>query len=515
MTADERRLWRQHVRGLLRPETPAARPSRTALVTDALLAIALTVMAVFATTSLDEADRGAVPHPVSDLLRLRHDAAPRSAHPPATQPLPLPPPTLPPTATLKPPPAAPTPPTTPAAPTPPTPPVLPATPDLPTPPVLPAVTPPLNTSPLNTPPLMTPPTGGPAGAMPSPEPVVPVSDEDAGLAVLLVVLGTLPLAARRRLPLTSFWAVVLATLAMDGGETWITVLACVIAAYSALAHSRHRVAAAAGVLLAAVLAGAAGADIVPSLPSWLGPYVVLLSAGALAVFVRFWQRNRERLDALRRDRDEATRRAVQAERSRIAGELHDVVTHNVSVMVIQAGAARKVMDAHPEQSKQALVAIEASGRAAMAELRNVMGLLAASEERPGGLEPQPGIDQLDGLIERVRAAGFQVEARVEAGLQPLPPGVDLAVYRVVQEALTNTMKHAAGAAATVTVARAGDFLVVEVGDTGGGTAAGPGTGQGRGLIGLRERLALYGGTLETTRGADGYRLRARIPWTAA
>ncbi|MFE0068991.1 sensor histidine kinase [Nonomuraea sp. NPDC059023] len=510
MTADERRLWWQHVRGLLRPETPVARPSRAALVTDLLLAIALTVVAVFATASLDEADRGAAPHPVSDLLRLRHDPAPQSAHPSATRALPLPPPTLPP-PTLPPPTPPATPPalpTTPELPAPPTTPKLPeppATPELPTPPVLPAVTPPLTT----------PPTGGPVGAMPSPEPVVPVPDEDAGLAVLLVVLGTLPLAARRRFPLTTFWAVVPATLAMDGGETWITVLACVVAAYSALAHSRHRVAAAAGLLLAAVLAGAAGADIVPSLPSWLGPYVVLLSAGALAVFVRFWQRNRERLDALRRDRDEGARRAVQAERDRIAGELHDVVTHNVSVMVIQAGAARKVMDAHPEQSKQALVAIEASGRAAMAELRNVMGLLAASEELPGGLEPQPGIGRLDGLIERVRAAGLQVEARVEAGLQPLPPGVDLAVYRVVQEALTNTMKHAAGAAATVTVARAGDFLEVEVGDTGGGPAAGPGTGQGRGLIGLRERLALYGGTLETTSGPDGYRLRARIPWTAA
>ncbi|MFI9555709.1 sensor histidine kinase [Nonomuraea endophytica] len=471
MTADERRLWWQHARGMLRPEAPVARPSRAALVTDVLLAIALTVVAVFATTSLDDADRRAVPHPVSDLLRLRHDPAPQPAVPSATQSLPLPPPT----------------PTPPATPNPPALPELPATPKPPAPP----------------------------SGMPSAEPVVPVSDGDAGLSVLLVVLGTLPLAARRRFPLATFWAVVLATLAMDGGETWITVVACAVAAYSALAHSRHRVAAAAGLLLAAVLAGAAGADIVPSLPSWLGPYVVLLSAGALAVFVRFWQRNRERLEALRRDRDEATRRAVQAERSRIAGELHDVVTHNVSVMVIQAGAARKVMDAHPEQSKQALVAIEASGRAAMAELRNVMGLLAASEERPGGLEPQPGIDQLDGLIERVRAAGLQVEARVEAGLQPLPPGVDLAVYRVVQEALTNTMKHAAGAAATVTVGRAGDFLKVEVGDAGGEPTAGSGTGQGRGLIGLRERLALYGGTLETTRAPDGYRLTARIPWTAA
>lgn len=150
------------------------------------------------------------------------------------------------------------------------------------------------------------------------------------------------------------------------------------------------------------------------------------------------------------------RRAVEEERARIAAELHDVVTHNVSVMVIQAGAARKVMDAAPERSKEALLAVEAGGRAAMAELRHVMGLLAApdtglSDSPADGLEPQPGLGQLDALTERVRAAGTPVNVAMSLPPDPLPPGVELAAYRVVQEALTNTIKHAPGADASVMI----------------------------------------------------------------
>ncbi|WP_326822570.1 sensor histidine kinase [Streptosporangium sp. NBC_01756] len=356
-----------------------------------------------------------------------------------------------------------------------------------------------------------------------PESVQPVPHADADLdgyapPLLLVMLTALPLAARRRYPLATFWVVLSATLAMSGGETWITVLTAAIAAYSAVAHSRNRVPAAAGLLLAAVLAGAVDRDIVPSLPSWLGPYVILLSAGASASFVQFWRHSRNRLAELQQAQEDAMRKAVQAERSRIAGELHDVVTHNVSVMVIQAGAARKVMDAQPEQSKEALIAIEASGRAAMAELRNVMGLLAGPESghsdgSDDGLEPQPGLDRLDDLIERVRATGMSVDVKVSPPHGPLPPGIDLAVYRVVQEALTNTMKHAAGAVASVTIGHTGHCLEIEVTDTGGVRTAQSRTGNGRGLIGLRERLALYGGTLETARRAEGgYQLKARIPW---
>lgn len=357
-----------------------------------------------------------------------------------------------------------------------------------------------------------------------PHPIAPVTEQNVRRddpPLLLVALTALPLAARRRYPLTTFGAVLASTLAMNGSETWLTVLTIAIAAYSAVAHSSRRVRAVACLLVAAVLAVAVDRDIVPTLPDWLGPYVVLLSAGALAGFVKFWQHSRNRLTHLRQAQEDAMRRAVQTERSRIAGELHDVVTHNVSVMVIQAGAARKVMDAHPEQSKEALIAIEAGGRAAMAELRNVMGLLAAQESwltgGPGdGLEPQPGLDQVAALIDRVRATGMSVDATISPPDVPLPPGVDLAVYRVVQEALTNAMKHAAGAKTAVTIGRRGDGLEIEVTDTGGTRTSQSRTGNGRGLIGLRERLALYGGTVDAAhRTGGGFRLTARIPWSTA
>ncbi|MFI7127966.1 sensor histidine kinase [Nonomuraea sp. NPDC050153] len=340
----------------------------------------------------------------------------------------------------------------------------------------------------------------------------------------LVALTALPLAARRRYPLITFWVVLLAARATHADATWITVLACAVAAYGAIVHSRNRFLAMGGLVLAAGLAGSGFGDVAPALPGWVGPFVLLLGVGFFASFVRFWRRqlgaSRHRLAELQQEQADAMRRAVTEERSRIAAELHDVVTHNVNVMVIQAGAARSVMDAEPEQSKQALLAIESGGRAAMAELRHVMGLLAGpgGERLDGpsdGLEPQPGLDQLDGLVERVRAAGVPVRVALSPP-GPLPPGIDLAAYRVVQEALTNTIKHAPGAAASVTIGHDGDWLEIEVTDTGGTRTTGSRTGAGRGLIGLRERLAVYGGTLDAGRTAGGgFRIKARVPWRTA
>jgi signal transduction histidine kinase len=338
----------------------------------------------------------------------------------------------------------------------------------------------------------------------------------------LVLLSALPLAARRRYPLAAFGVVLAAALGIGDRATWITVLTCVIGAYSAVKHSRYRALANAGLVVAALLAGLAFRQTDPILPGWSSPVVVLLAAGVLAGTVRFWQRRlaagRDRFAELQRAQEEDMRRAVEEERARIAAELHDVVTHNVSVMVIQAGAARKVMDAAPERSKEALLAVEAGGRAAMAELRHVMGLLAApdidgADSPADGLEPQPGLGQLDALIERVRAAGTPVGVAVSLPPESLPPGVDLAAYRVVQEALTNALKHAPGARAAVTIGYAENRLEIEVTDTGSARTAGPADGNGRGLIGLRERLAVYGG--ELTAGptlTGGYRITARIPW---
>ncbi|MFF7446464.1 MULTISPECIES: histidine kinase [unclassified Streptomyces] len=337
----------------------------------------------------------------------------------------------------------------------------------------------------------------------------------------LVVLSALPLAARRTYPLAAFALLMCAVLAIGDDASWINVLTCVLAAYSAVMHSRHRTVATAAMVVAAVLAGFAFRETEPILPGWSSPAVVLLIAGVTAGLVRYWRRrltaDREQLARLRQDQEAAMRRAVEEERARIAAELHDVVTHNVSVMVIQAGAARKVMDVAPERSRQALLAVEAGGRAAMAELRHVMGLLAAPDtEQPDALEPQPGLGQLDALIERVRAAGTPVGVAVSLPPDPLPPGIDLTAYRVVQEGLTNTIKHAPGANASVVIGYAEEVLQIEITDTGAVRDAARADGNGRGLIGLRERLALYGG--ELTAGptlAGGYRVKAHLPWRAA
>ncbi|MDL4817818.1 sensor histidine kinase [Actinomadura opuntiae] len=333
----------------------------------------------------------------------------------------------------------------------------------------------------------------------------------------LTVLSVLPLALRRVYPLSTFWVVLLAAWALRHGMTWATVLACLIGGFSAIAYTRYRTQAVASLGAAAVLAGLLYRGTSVSLPDWSAPFFVLLAAGVLATSVRSWRR---RITEIERERDEATRRAVEVERARIAAELHDVVTHNVSVMVIQTGAARKVVDADPELSKKAMLDVEASGRAAMAELRHVMGLLAPSGEEEAGVPvPQPGLDRLGPLIDRVRATGLRVTADIAPPPGPLPPGIDLTAYRVVQEALTNTMKHASGASAAVAVRCDGGDLRIEVTDTGGGPGdggAGARTGHGRGLINLRERLAVYGGTLESGATlAGGFRVTARIPWRTA
>ncbi|WP_030546907.1 sensor histidine kinase [Streptomyces albus] len=363
-------------------------------------------------------------------------------------------------------------------------------------------------------------TGVPAPPPPPGPGDVPAEEEPTPVPWALVVLATLPLAARRRYPLAVFAVVLGAALAIAGSASWITVLACVIGAYSAVVYSPYRITAIAALVLAAALSGFAFRNAEPVLPGWSSPGFVLLVAGMLAALVRFLHlrlaASRDRVAELRAAQEEATRRAVEEERARIAAELHDVVTHNVSVMVIQAGAARTVMDKAPEQSKEALLAVEAGGRAAMAELRHVMGLLAAPDhERADGLEPQPGLAQLDALVARVRAAGTPVSVGVSLPPDPLPPGVDLAAYRVVQEALTNTVKHARGARASVAIGHTDACLEIEITDTGGAGGPPPVPGNGRGHMGLRERLAVYGG--ELTAGptpAGGYRVTARIPRSA-
>ncbi|WP_435280286.1 sensor histidine kinase [Streptomyces koelreuteriae] len=361
---------------------------------------------------------------------------------------------------------------------------------------------------------------------PGVEIVVPRPSGPGGLAymVTLAVVASGALALRRRYPLAVLCVVTAATLATPQSVMRLTFYAFVIAVYSAAVYSPYRVATLAALPVSVVLVGTSGNSVIPIVPHHYIALLILVPMAVAAVGLRTWKlrtdEGRARLLALEREQAEALRRAVEHERARIARELHDVVTHNVSVMIIQAGAARKIMKASPEQAGEALLAVEAGGRAAMTELRHVMGLLTMADEVEGTdtadsvavPAPQPGLDQLETLVGRVRDTGLPVGLTVTGPPRPLPPGLELAAYRVVQEALTNTVKHARGATAAVTVEYGPERLRVEVTDTGGQPGAGAAAGNGRGLIGLRERLAVHDGTLRTGRRlTGGYRVEALIP----
>jgi signal transduction histidine kinase len=367
-----------------------------------------------------------------------------------------------------------------------------------------------------TPPLP-PPAGGPAPAgLDVGANLAPAVAVQPWLLAVAVLCG-LPLVVRRRYPLTAFWLVLGATLlfharVVDDDTALFTFAACLIAAYSAAMYSPHRLPAVASVAGGAALIAVFHDANVPDITPGYVPFLLIVAIGLAANSIHTWK---QRVGSLEAQQQIATRIAVEDERARIARELHDVVTHNVSVMVIQAGAARKVMDAAPGQAREALLAVEAGGRAALTELRHVMDLLTATGDDPAGedeLAPQPGLAQLPALVSRVRSTGVPVELTVPGPLPAIPASVDLAAYRVVQEALTNAVRHAAGAPVRITVEHAPGAVRVEVVDSGGAPAAGVGPGNGRGLIGLRERLAVLGGTLDAgPRLPGGYRVRAVLP----
>jgi signal transduction histidine kinase len=225
--------------------------------------------------------------------------------------------------------------------------------------------------------------------------------------------------------------------------------------------------------------------------------------------------------ALRNERLEVEREAQAAtavadERRRIARELHDVVAHSVSVMVVQSGAARRVLDDDPDQAMEALGEVERNGRQALSELRRLLGLMRDGDDGAAAREPQPTLAGIDDLIRRARDAGLPTELRHEGKPFALPMGCDLAAYRVVQEALTNSLKHAgAGAHAKVLLRWTGKELELDITDTGNGlAAAGPDLDRplGQGLVGMRERVALCGGDMQAgPRSHGGFRVRATIP----
>ena len=235
---------------------------------------------------------------------------------------------------------------------------------------------------------------------------------------------------------------------------------------------------------------------------------------AMAVGVGVWalgEAARNRRAAI----EEAARRAVGEEQARIARELHDVIAHSVSMIVVQAGAADDVFDSRPDQARAALRSIERAGRDALGELRRLL-----SAVRPGvGAEstgPQPGLERLEELAEPMRAGGLRVVVRREGPPTELPAGVDLSAYRIVQEALTNTVRHARATRAEVTVRYGADAVELDVRDDGRAAQSGAANGSGHGLAGMRERASLVGGTLEAgPMPGGGYRVHARLPFEPA
>ena len=217
---------------------------------------------------------------------------------------------------------------------------------------------------------------------------------------------------------------------------------------------------------------------------------------------------------LEREREEKAERAVIDERARIARELHDVIAHNVSVMVVQASAGEEVFDTNPAKARESLSAVASTGRAALTELRRLLGVIRAEEEREQvpAYTPQPGIEYLDELVRQVNETGLAVELSVLGEPRELPEGVGLCAYRIVQEALTNTLKHSGATHAEVSLRYVSDALELRVLDDGDGTAPVNGEGSGHGLIGMRERVALFGGELTVRpRPHQGYEVQARIP----
>jgi signal transduction histidine kinase len=383
--------------------------------------------------------------------------------------------------------------------------------------------------------------------------------------LVAIVLLSVPLAARRRFPLTGFGVLLLGAIVTRQYATDITFLAIIFAGYSAVAYSRFRNAALlsaplAGVIVAAAFwaaapATSAGSAIpgqalaVPQPPGfavaypWRLPGLLVAASLILVAVVANAMQARDRIRRLRSEHLAATRRALALERARLASEMHDVVTHNVSMMVVQAGAARRVLRADPAEATKALRAVESSGRTAMTELRHLLGLLSppletADAGEPAGqpaaplyagspdgavdLAPQPGLGELREMVGRVVSAGLPVELRITGTPRNLPPGLGLAVFRVVQEALTNVIKHAGRPRTEVGLSYEPAALVVEVADDGrpipaagpapAASGAGVPRGAGVGLLGLRERVALYGGELAAgPRPGGGWLVRARIP----
>jgi signal transduction histidine kinase len=339
------------------------------------------------------------------------------------------------------------------------------------------------------------------------------------LGYALALLHTLPLAARRRFPGAVLALCVATGLAVATlGVPDLLGIAILVAVYSVAAYGDRWVSLAG---LAAAELGAAAVQLTQGSFQWPTPItnaLVIAAAWLLGHFVgvrRAYTARLEQTAELERTRAEQARRAVAEERLRLARELHDVVAHSISVIAVQSGVGAHVAKTQPEEAAKALAAIEVTSRAALTELRRLLGVLRQEDEPQGDLAPVPGLADLDSLLAEVAKAGLAVRLQVEGRPAQLPAGVDLSAYRIVQEALTNVVKHAGPARAQVAIRYRDHEVMVEVTDDGRGAAAPTGDGRarvGHGLIGMRERVAVFGGDLQTgPRPGGGFRVAARLP----
>jgi signal transduction histidine kinase len=333
----------------------------------------------------------------------------------------------------------------------------------------------------------------------------PIADNLAvGLAIGL--LTTVPVAFRRTRPVAAALVSTAAGLIPSDGYVYVGYVAAFVVFYSVAAHVGSREAVAATVVAGCGLAVAGSVIHGAAFGEYFGALSAVAAPAIVGRFVRHQRiqaaRLRDLTEQLEREREQRVAAAVSDERARIARELHDVIAHEVSVIAIQSDAAEAALGTDPELARAPLLAIRDSAVAALAEMRRLLSVLRDPDD-PAGEAPQPGLAQLRELVERAAALGIDVEVDVDGTPRAIPASVDLSAYRILQEALTNVHKHAHDAPAAVRVSWGADRLRLEVRNRRNGAAPAAPDGGGHGLVGMRERARVLGGSLEAGAAPDG------------
>jgi signal transduction histidine kinase len=327
------------------------------------------------------------------------------------------------------------------------------------------------------------------------------------LGIALALVQTVPMLWRRTQPVAVLGAVMAGALTSAVVYGLLIPIAPAFAVATVAARtSRRRSLWTAGLALAAMIAAAVFSDDYPSLILFAAAWV---AGDSIRTRRAYFAELEEKADRLEREREANIKRAAAEEQARISRELHDVIAHNVSVMTVQAAAARDVFEKDPVRARVALGSIEATGRAALTELRRLLS--AVRDDRQPALAPQPGLGALEELASQVRRAGLDVRVSVGGERPALPAALDLSAYRIVQEALTNVRKHAGRAPATVRLQWRPETLTLTIRDHGPGPNGAP-SGGGHGLVGMRERVRIHGGHLRTGAAAGGgFEVHAELP----